>query len=86
MSAKVNSEVSRAKGKSAKATPRTRRDKKGLVLYVDPGVTVALRRLSLDTGASVQELGLNALNLLFEQHGVPTFPRDGEGAFTDGRR
>ena len=27
-----------------------------------------------------------SLNLLFEQHGVPTFPRDGEGAFTDGRR
>lgn len=86
MSAKVNNEVSRAKGKSARATPRTRRDKKGLVLYVDPGVTVALRRLSLDTGASVQELGLDALNLLFKQHGVPTFPRYGEEALTDGRR
>jgi hypothetical protein len=86
MSAKVNSEVSRAKGKSAKAKPRTRRDKKGLVLYVDPRVTVALRRLSLDTGASVQELGMDALNLLFEQHGVKAFPRGGEETPPDGER
>jgi hypothetical protein len=60
-----------------KPKPKTRRDKKGLVLYVDPAVTVALRRLSLDTGASVQDLGMIALNLLFREHGQPTFDLDG---------
>lgn len=81
MAAKVNSEISRkAKGKGGKPKPRTRRDKKGLVLYVDPEVTVALRRLSLDTGSSVQALGIAALNLLFQHHGVQTFPPDTEQA------
>jgi hypothetical protein len=65
-----------------KPKPKTRRDKKGLVLYVDPAVTVALRRLSLDTGASVQALGMIALNLLFTEHGQPTFAVDGGQAPT----
>lgn len=68
-----------------KPKPRTRRDKKGLVLYVEPAVTVALRRLSLDTGASVQALGMMALNLLFRQHGEPTFAVDGQASASDGR-
>jgi hypothetical protein len=66
----------------SKPKPKTRRDKKGLVLYVDPAVTVALRRLSLDTGASVQALGMIALNLLFTEHGQPTFAVDGGQAPT----
>jgi hypothetical protein len=45
---------------------------------------VALRRLSLDTGASVQELGLMALNLLFAEHGQPTFTADGQAPASAG--
>jgi hypothetical protein len=67
-----------------KPKPKTRRDKKGLVLYVEPAVTVALRRLSLDTGASVQALGMMALNLLFRQHGQPTFAVDGQASASTG--
>ena len=67
-----------------KPKPSTRRDKKGLVLYVEPAVTVALRRLSLDTGASVQALGMLALNLLFRQHGQPTFAVDGQASASAG--
>ena len=67
-----------------KPKPKTRRDKKGLVLYVEPAVTVALRRLSLDTGASVQALGMIALNLLFRQHGQPTFVVDGPASASAG--
>jgi hypothetical protein len=79
VSAKLNTEISRkAEGRPKTAKPRTRQDKKGLVLYVDPAVTVALRRLSLDTGVSVQALGMAALNLLFQQHDRPTFPQDME--------
>jgi hypothetical protein len=69
-----------------KPKPSTRRDKKGLVLYVEPAVTVALRRLSLDTGASVQALGMMALNLLFRQHGQPTFAEDGQASGSAGNR
>lgn len=79
MAAKVNSQVTHiASAGNTKAIPKSRRNKKGLVLYVDPAVTVALRRLALDTGASVQTLGLLALNLLFKEHGRPPFPIDGE--------
>ena len=67
-----------------KPKPRTRRDKKRLVLYVEPAVTVALRRLSLDTGASVQVLGMIALNLLFRQQGQPTFAVDGPASASAG--
>lgn len=59
--------------KSPKPKPKSRANKKGLVLYVEPEVTVALRRLALDTGLSVQVLGMDGLNLLFEKHGVATF-------------
>ncbi len=58
----------------ARPQPRTRQNKKGLVLYVDPAVTVQLRRLALDTGSSVQELGLEALNALFRRYKLPEFP------------
>jgi hypothetical protein len=67
-----------------KPKPKTRRNKKGLVLYVEPAVTVALRRLSLDTGASVQALGMMALNLLFSEHGQPTFAVDGQASASAG--
>lgn len=57
-----------------KGPPASRKNKKGLVLYVDPAVPVALRRLALDTGKSVQELGMEALNGLFRRHDLPEFP------------
>jgi hypothetical protein len=48
---------------------RSRAGKKGLVLYVDPQVPLALKRIALDTGESVQVLAMRALNMLFERHG-----------------
>lgn len=59
-----------------KGPPASRKNKKGLVLYVDPAVPVALRRLALDTGMSVQELAMEALNGLFRRHDMPEFPVD----------
>lgn len=59
-----------AAAKAPKPKPKTRQGKRGLVLYVDPKVTVALRKLALDEGKSVQQLGMDALTLLFEQHSV----------------
>lgn len=74
VAAKVNSQVTQiSSARAAKPAVATRRNKKGLVLYVDPAISIALRRLALDTGESVQELGLNALNLLFAAHGRPQF-------------
>lgn len=78
MAAKLNARVSSQSRPppppAAKPAPASRRNKKGLVLYVDPAVTVALRRLSLDTGTSVQALGMAALNMLFVAHGQKPFP------------
>jgi hypothetical protein len=83
LAAKLNDRVSMQAAKAPNAAPQkpapsTRRNKKGLVLYVDPAVTVALRRLALDRGTSVQALGLAALEMLFAAHGVARFPA-GEG-------
>jgi hypothetical protein len=77
-SAKVNRSVTAAdarkiKQTSQKAVPKTRADKKGLVLYLPPPVVVELRRLSLDTGKPVQTLGQMALNLLFTKYDRKTF-------------
>jgi hypothetical protein len=78
VAAKVNTQVTHIASAKPKPKPKTRRNKKGLVLYVDPAVTVALRRLALDTATSVQALGMTALNLLFAQHGMPPFPVEGD--------
>ncbi len=80
IAAKVNTQVTHIASAKTKPKPKTRRNKKGLVLYVDPGVTIALRRLALDTGISVQTLGMAALNLLFKEHGQPPFPEDAEAS------
>lgn len=65
------------------ATPKrqrasTRVGKKGLVLYVAPEVTVALRRLALDQNSDVQQMGLKALQLLFTHYGA-TLPAASSG-------
>lgn len=75
VAAALNDQVTHdAIAKPQKTQPATRRNKKGLVLYVDPEVGLALRRLALDTGETVQSLGLRALALLFERHGIATEP------------
>ena len=57
--------------KPRKAKPSTRKDRKGLVLYLDPADNVTLRRLALDTNLSVQQLGLKALAMLFAEYKQP---------------
>ena len=59
--------VPRRKSKAAKK-PKTRAGKKGLVLYVLPEVTVALRKLALENGSDVQSMGWRALELLFAEY------------------
>jgi hypothetical protein len=54
-----------------KPKPRTREGKKGLVLYVEPEITVAIRQLALAQGTDVQSLGREALTLLFATYGTP---------------
>jgi hypothetical protein len=72
--AKSKGRAARSDASRERRKPATRQNKKGLVLYVDAKVTQALRRLALDTGQSVQELGMTALNLLFKAHGLAEFP------------
>lgn len=75
VAAALNDQVTNdSTAKPQKPRPATRRNKKGLVLYVDPEVSLALRRLALDTGETVQSLGLRALALLFERHGIAMEP------------
>lgn len=64
-----------AKAKPAnKPKPRTREGKKGLVIYVDPEVTVALRKLAANHDTDQQTLALKGLELLFKEYGM-TMPR-----------
>ncbi len=56
---------------AAKPKPRTRQGKKGLVLYVEPEMTVAIRQLALANGTDVQALGRRALELLFADYRTP---------------
>jgi hypothetical protein len=55
--------------KTAKRQPSTRVGKKGLVLYVRPEVSLALRKLALDNNSDVQRMGHRALELLFKEYG-----------------
>ena len=47
----------------------SRQGKKGIVIYVDPAVAKKLRRMAIDRGTSLQALGEEALNGLFEKYG-----------------
>lgn len=62
-----STEAARPKPKKQKVS--TREGKKGLVLYVSPEVTVALRKLALDQRSDVQRMGHLALQLLFKSFG-----------------
>lgn len=57
------------KSSAAKPKPATRVGKKGLVLYVRPEITLALRKLALDNNCDVQRMGHRALELLFAEYG-----------------
>lgn len=79
MAAAINGAISEERSDARAATPAgdgrkpkasTRVGKKGLVLYVDPDVTVALRRLAALNNTDQQTLGLRALELLFQEHGM----------------
>ncbi len=59
------------KAAAAKPKPKTRAGKKGLVLYVLPEVTLALRKLALEHGSDVQKMGCRALELLFAEYKIP---------------
>jgi hypothetical protein len=60
----------RRKAKPGKK-PKTRAGKKGLVLYVMPEVTVALRKLAVENDSDVQRMGWRALELLFAEYKTP---------------
>lgn len=62
--------VSAAKSKPQSAKPKSREGKKGLVLYVPPEVTLALRKLALEHNSDVQRMGWQALELLFAEYGA----------------
>ena len=61
----------RRRAKPAKSKPKTRAGKKGLVLYVLPEVTVALRKLAVENDSDVQSMGRRALELLFAEFKTP---------------
>ncbi len=60
-----------------KPKAKTREGKKGLVIYVDPEVTKALRKLAANNDTDQQTLALRGLELLFEEFGM-ALPRSPE--------
>ena len=49
--------------------PASRRDKRGVVIYVDPEMAKALKRLAIDRDTTLQALGLQALEALLQEAG-----------------
>ena len=49
----------------------SRRGKKSFTLYIDPDAHDQLTLLKIETRKSIQDLGVEALNLLFNLHGKP---------------
>ena len=47
----------------------SRQGKKGIVIYVEPEAAKKLRQMALDRGRSLQSLGQEAINGLFEKYG-----------------
>jgi hypothetical protein len=54
---------------------RSRQGKKVVTYYLDPEPFMQLKVLAAKTGVTVQELNLEALNLLFERHQVSRIAR-----------
>jgi len=62
----------KAKGKRKRNPPATRTGRKGIVIYVDQEVAVAIHRLaSAFNNATVQALGEQAFKLLFAKYREP---------------
>jgi hypothetical protein len=57
------------------ARQRSRQGKKVVTYYLDPEPFTQLKILSAKTGITVQDLSLEALNLLFERHQVSRLAR-----------
>ena len=53
-------------------TAPSRANKCALTIYLEPGARRELKRLAIDSGRSMNDLGLEALNLLFQQYGRST--------------
>ena len=53
------------------ARPPSRADKKGVTIWLPKQAHAQLSYLKIETGTSVQELGVEAINLLFERHEKP---------------
>ena len=52
--------------------PPSRRGKKALIGYFDPGVSLQLKQIALEEDSSVQRLLGEAIDLLFQSRGKPT--------------
>lgn len=57
------------------ARQRSRQGKKVVTYYLDPEPFTQLKILSAKTGVTIQELSLEALNLLFERHQISRIAR-----------
>ena len=47
--------------------PASRRNKRGVVIYVEPEMAKALKRLAIDRDTTLQALGLQALEALLQE-------------------
>jgi len=61
--------------RAATTRQRSRQGKKVVTYYLDPEPFTQLKVLSAKTGITVQDLSLEALNLLFERHQVSRIAR-----------
>lgn len=59
----------------AAARQRSRQGKKVVTYYLDPEPFTQLKILSAKTGVTIQDLSLEALNLLFERHQISRIAR-----------
>jgi hypothetical protein len=59
----------------ATARQRSRQGKKVVTYYLDPEPFTQLKVLSAKTGITVQDLNIEALNLLFERHHISRIAR-----------
>lgn len=57
------------------ARQRSRQGKKVVTYYLDPEPFTQLKILSAKTGITIQDLSLEALNLLFERHQISRIAR-----------
>jgi hypothetical protein len=64
-----------APASDAASRQRSRQGKKVVTYYLDPEPFTQLKVLSAKTGITVQDLSLEALNLLFERHQVSRIAR-----------